>query len=127
MGQQAAVTLNTIVYTPDGSQNGIVKWMNRSGGVAGSFSPLTQGVLDNSGARKWTKFTFRLDVPVVATSSDSCACTGSVIRDSRAQIEFWVDPNATLAERTDLYLRVKDLAASTLLSDAVENLSPAYA
>lgn len=127
MGQQAAVTLNTVVYSPSGSEKGIVKWMNRSGGVAGSFSPLTQGFVSNSGARKLTKVTFRVDVPVVATTSDSCACVGSVIRDSSAQIDFWVDPNATAAERLDLFNRVKDLAASTLVQSAVSDLDPAYA
>lgn len=127
MGQQAAVTLNTVVYSPTGSRNGIVGWMNRSGGVAGSFSPLTQGFVENTGARKLTKLTYRISIPVVATASDQCACIGSVIRTSSAQIDFWVDPNATLAERTDLYLRVKDLAASSLLLGAVENLDPAFA
>lgn len=127
MSQQAEVTLNTVVYSPAGSDKGILYWWNRSGGVAGSFSSLTQGFVSNSGARKLTKATFRLSIPVVADENSSCACAGEVVRTSSAQMDFWIDPNATAAERLDLYNRVKDLAASTLVSDAVSDLNPAYA
>lgn len=127
MGQQAVVTLNTVAYSPAGSNGGIVTWVNRSGGVSASFSKLTQGYATQSGARQVTKATYRLAIPVVATADSTCSCAGSLLRTSSAQIDFWIDPNSTLAERTDLFLRIKDLAASTLLSDGVENLDPAFA
>lgn len=127
MGQQAAVTLNTVVYSPNGSQNGIVNWTNRSGGYGASFSVLTQGFVVNSGARKLTKVTYRVAVPVVATDDSACTCAGALLRTSSAQIDFWIDPGATAAERLDLFNRVKDLAASTLLQSAVSDLDPAYA
>lgn len=127
MSQQADVTLNSIVYHPAGTTNGISSWVDRSGGVSLSFSNLTQGFQVNSGARKLTKVTFRLSIPVVATSDSTCACTGSLLRTSSAQIDFWVDPAATASERADLVARVKDLAASTVVDDAVSDLNPAYA
>lgn len=127
MSQQAAVTLNTVVYDPAGANNGILTWVNRVGGVLNSFSKLTQGFVTNSGARKLTKASFRVEVPVVATADSTCSCAGAVLRTSSAQIDFWVDPNATLTERTDLFNRVKDLAASTLVGDTVKDLNPAYA
>lgn len=127
MSQQAAVTLNTVVYDPAGANKGILKWVNRVGGLLNSFSHLTQGFLTNSGAAKRTKVSFRLDIPVVATVDSSCSCAGSVLRTSSFQIEYWIDPNATAAERTDLRLRAKDLAASALVTSAVDNLDPAYA
>lgn len=126
MGQQASFTLNTVVYNPDGSQNGVVRWMDRSGGVSSSFSALTQVYSSNSGARKWNRFTFRLDVPVVATASDACACAGALIRDSQFQIDLRLDPNSTVAERTDIGLRLKDLVSSTAFQDAIKNGDPFY-
>lgn len=127
MSQQAAVTLNTKVYNPAGSDKGIVKWVDRSGGVGTSFSPLTQGYLENQTSRKLTKISFRVEIPVIATTDSDCSCSGTVLRTSSAQVEFWIAPDSTLAERTDLYQRVKDLVATTLVSGAVENLDPAYA
>lgn len=127
MSQQAAVTLNTIVYDPAGANKGILLWVNRTGGILNSFSSLTQGFITNSGARKLTKASYRVEIPVVATADSSCSCTGAVLRTSSAQIDFWIDPNATLTERTDLYNRVKDLAASALVGSTVKDLNPAYA
>lgn len=127
MSQQAAVTLNTVVYSPDGSKNGLVVWTDRSGGVANSFSLLTQSFETGVGGLKLTQASYKLRVPIVATASDACSCAGSVLRESSAQLTFKLDPASTLAERTDLFLRIKDLAASTLLSGTVNNLNPAYA
>lgn len=127
MSQQAAVTLNTIVYDPAGSKSGILYWVNRVGGILNSFSNLTQGFATNSGARKLTKVSFRVDVPIVATSDGTCACTGATLRTSSFQIEYWIDPSATAAERLDLWTRAKDLAAASVTGDAVKDLNPAYA
>lgn len=127
MSQQAAVTLNGVVYNPAGASNGIVYWYDRSGGVAGSFSPLTQGFTTNSGSTKRTKVTFRLELPTVATVDSAYARDGQVLRVSSFQGEFWIDPTASSAERTDLYLRAKALIDSAIVSAAVEDLDPAYA
>lgn len=127
MSQQAAITLNTVVYNPAGSNKGIVRWADRSGGVLNSFSYLTQGFVVNSGARKLTKATFRLEVPVVATASSTCSCEGELLRSSSAQIDFWIAPDASAAERADLLARVTDLISSTAVSDAVSDLNPVYA
>lgn len=127
MSQQASVTLNSIVYDPAGADKGILKWVNRVGGILNSFSNLTQGFITNSGVRKMTKVTYRVEVPIVAATDTTCGCAGSLLRTSSAQIDFWVDPNATAAERADLVARVKDLAASALVSSGVGSLDPAYA
>lgn len=127
MGQQAAVTLNTKVYNPSGSNNGLVVWTERSGGVGTSFSLLTQSYKENQGGLKLTEANYKLDVPIVATADSTCSCTGAVLRRGTAQLIFKLAPDMTPTERTDLYLRVKDLAASTLLSGTVENLDPAFA
>lgn len=126
MGQQASLTLNTVVYDPDGAPNGQVTWTNRSGGILNSFSNVTQMFNTSVGGAKLTKMSYRISVPVVASTDTTCSCTGTLLRTSTAAISFSLAPDASLAERTDLYLRLKDLLASTLVSDAVESLKPAY-
>lgn len=127
MSQQAAVTLNTVVYSPDGAPSGVPLWTNRAGGVLNSFSRLIQRFVTGSGGLKLTKINYKVEVPIVATTDTTCACTGTLLRTSMATIEFSLSPDATLAERTDLYLRMKDLMATDLVKNAVENLDPAYA
>lgn len=126
MSQQAVVTLNSVTYNPAGTNSGLSSWMDRSGGVSASFSPLTEKFVSNSGPSNLTKVTFRLEVPVVAESDTQCSCAGSLLRTSTCQISFWIPAGSTLAERTDLYLRVKDLISASVVSDAVEDLNPAY-
>lgn len=127
MSQQASVTLNTIVYDPAGSDKGIVKWVNRAGGLLNSFSTLSQRFLTGVGGLKLNKLSFKVEVPIVATSDTTCSCSGSLLRMNQASIEFSISPSATLAERTDIYLRVVSLIQSDLVKLGVENLDPAYA
>lgn len=127
MSQQASVTLNSIVYSPAGADKGILKWANRAGGILNSFSSLTQRFLAGAGDRKLTKVTYRVVVPVVATEDSTCACAGTVLRENSFQFDYWIDANATAAERADIVARAISLAGSTLVSDGVGSLDPAYA
>lgn len=129
MSQQAAVTLNTVVYDPAGSdsKSGLVLWFNRAGGLLNSFSRLSQRFLTGVGGTKATRISFRVEVPIVATADSTCACTGALLRTGSFDVQFSVDPGSTLAERTDLYLRAKDLLATDLVKFGIENLDPAYA
>lgn len=133
MGQQASVTLNSVVYAPGGSDKGTVTWVNRDGGVLNSFSTLRQNYQDGNGAATSgsasaaTKVVFRLAVPVVATQDSTCACTGKLLKSSTVQISVWMDPALTAAERADIAARAKDLAASAVFTAAVASLDPAYA
>lgn len=124
MGQQAAVTLNTVVYNPSGLKAGVASWVSRVGGVLAGFSKLTQVYKDPTTGSQ-TKIDFQIDIPVLATADSVCACEGTLLRTNSAHISFWVAGTSTLAERTDLYLRVKDLLATALVTNAVENLDPA--
>lgn len=128
MGQQAAVTLNSVVYTPAGTNNGISTWADRSGGVSASFSFLTQSLktTTSTAGTSRTKVEYRLAVPIVAASDSECACAGSLQKTSSIDFLFLLDGNSTLAERTDLYLRAKDLIATALMVSSVEDLDPAY-
>jgi hypothetical protein len=124
MSQQAAVTLNTVAYAPSGLRNGIAIWTSRVGGLLAGFSKLTQSYKDPVTGTQ-TKIDFQISVPVLATADSSCGCAGDLLRTNSASISFWVAASSTLAERTDLYLRVKDLIAASVVTDAVESLNPA--
>lgn len=127
MSQQAAITLNTVVYSPAGAPKGVPLWQYRGGGVLDSFSNLTINFLTAQGKKLLTMVTSRVTVPVVATADSTCACTGSLQRVSSGQVSYWLDPGATAAERLDLFNRVKDLAASAVMQAAVSDLDPPYA
>lgn len=127
MSQQASITLNAVVYDPAGAPKGKPVWVNRTGGVLNSFSDVTQTFVSNVGGKKLTKASFVLEVPIVATTDSTCSCSGTLLRMSRVYIEFSMDPGATAAERTDLYLRAKDLISTSLVQGTIEDLDPAYA
>lgn len=124
MGQQASVTLNTVVYTAAGVKAGVANWISRAGGILAGFSLLKQQFREPVSGTQ-TKIDFNLSVPVLATTDSACGCAGTLMRTNSVTISVWVAGTSTLAERTDLYLRLKDLVATSMFSDAVENLDPA--
>lgn len=127
MAVQAAITLNTVVYDPNGAPSGKPSWVNRASGLLGSFSKVVQDFTDSVGKLKLTRVNFKLEVPVVATVDTACVCAGTTLRLGTASVTFTVAPDSTLAERTDLYLRLKDLVATDLVKNSIENYNPAYA
>lgn len=124
MSQQASVTLNTVVYSPAGVSNGLAKWVSRASGLVNGFSWLTQKYKDPTTGTQ-TKIDFSLAIPVLVAADSACGCAGEVSRTSSANISVWNASTGTLPERTDLYLRIKDLVNSTMFQDAVKNLDPA--
>lgn len=124
MSQQAAVTLNTHVYNPAGLLSGVARWIDRTAGVLAGFSVLTQRYKDPTTGVQ-TKIDFSLSIPVIATADSVSHETGELVRTNSVTVSAWVASTSTLAERTDLYLRLKDLVATSLVSDAIENLNPA--
>lgn len=119
---QTNLTLNTKVYVPSGNNSGILTWVNRDSGVQSGFSAFTQKAQLAVGNRKTNKFEYRLTVPVIETTSDTCACSGDVLRTSGGTFGFWFAPGATAAERLDTYQRLMD--ALTAVQDAIVNLDP---
>lgn len=125
MAQQANVTLNTVVYSPAGTNNGTSVWTNRSSGYGAGFTNLTEKVTFN-GKGDVVREEFTLDVPIVAAADSDCSCAGTLLRKSTVHISVWVPASSTAAERTDLWNRIKDLAASAPFSNAVQNLDPSF-
>jgi hypothetical protein len=125
MAQQANVTLNSVVYAPAGTTNGVSSWVNRSGGSGASFSTITEKVTNPSGGQVVREL-FTLDIPVVATEDTACVCAGGLLRTSTVQISIWIPQNSTSAERLDLWTRIRDLVASAPFVAGVENLDPSW-
>jgi hypothetical protein len=123
MSQQANVTLNSVVYAPNGTSNGVATWGNRSGGSANSFSFLTEKMTQTN--PDVVRFEFKLTVPIVETVGPTPAI-GTLLRQTQAFVTMLMPANSTLAERTDIKARMVSLIASTPFTDAVGNLDPAY-
>lgn len=125
MSQQANVTLNTVVYAPNGTANGIATWGNRSSGYGAGFSFLTER-FTQSNKSEVVRMEFKLTVPIVETVGTAHDAVGTLLRTSTCIITVLVPANSTAAERTDLKLRIQNLVAATPFTDAVGNLDPAY-
>jgi hypothetical protein len=125
MSQQANVTLNTVVYAPNGTSNGIATWANRSSSFGAGFSFLTEKLAQNNSTGV-VRMEFKLTVPIVETVGTAHDAVGTLLRTSTVILTCLVPANSTSAERTDLKLRIQNLVASTPFTDAVGNLDPAY-
>lgn len=123
MSQQADVTLNTIVYSKAGVNGGVASWINRAAGVIAGFTVLKQ-FFKSPVSGTQTKIDFNLSVPVVATADSGCHCAGDLLRTNSVTVSVWVAATSTTDERTDLYLRLKDLVATPMFQAAVKDLDP---
>jgi hypothetical protein len=124
MAAQANLTLNTVVYVPGGILNALATWINRASGLAGSFSRVTQKVVAPAGNSKVYNVVHTLEIPIVQATDSACACAGTVLRTEKVSISYLTALTSTTADRTDTYLRLKDLVASAPFLDAMENLNP---
>lgn len=122
---QTNMTLNTKVYAANGSAGNIPSWIHRGDGVSAGFSVVKNTMKDPVTGTQ-VKIDFKLDLPILAASDTSCSCAGDVLRTSTATISVWVAKSSTTAERTDLYLRLKDLVADPQFIAAVQDLKAPY-
>lgn len=125
MAAQAAVTLNTIVYSPNGLIGNVAVWANRTSGFGTGFTYLKEDFAQSSKGGQ-VKVLFSLDVPIVAAVDTGFVAAGTVLRRSTIQLSCWMASDSTAAERTDLYNRLKDLVLAAPVSNAVQNLDPTY-
>jgi hypothetical protein len=125
MAQQANVTLNSVVYAPGGTHNGISIWTNRSGGFGASFTNLKEEFVQPAKGDV-VRMKFSLDIPIVATTDTACGCAGTLERTSTCQISVWVPQSSTAAERADLLARITSLVASAPFTNGVGNLDPTW-
>ncbi len=125
-----SITLNSVVYNWSGfDTSGTSRWTATAAGIASAFSNLTAKVTMIAGPSvkgvvqpKTSKVKWRIQIPVIATEDSSCACVGSVLRTSYADIAVDFDATATAAERIDMLDRIQALVLTTPFIDSVEDL-----
>lgn len=115
----ANITLNTKVYTPRGTQNGITSWAlagdTTFGGAQSNLTESVRGPLSDGTYRtRWV-----LVVPKAATSDSACSCTGSILGTAKASITIDWPVGFTAAERQDFVDRIQALVATSVFDVSV--------
>jgi hypothetical protein len=119
MPAQASLTLNTKVYTPRGTQQGVSTWAlagdSTFGGAVSTVTESVRGPLTNGGNRtRWV-----LTAPKIATADSACACTGGSLGQAKADIVIDVPSSLSAAERQDFVDRLQALVALTVFDVSV--------
>lgn len=104
-----ALTLNTKVFNFSGVVNAIATFLNTAAGVVGGFKTVSASIRLTP---EKSRVTWKAGFPVVAAEESACSCPGQVLRRLDADFNIRMDPSATVAERTDFALSLKDLVAS---------------
>lgn len=119
MPAQSSITLNTKVYTPRGTQNGISTWSlagdSTFGGAQSNMTESVRGPLSNGTYRtRWL-----LTVPKVASSDSACSCTGASMGQGKCDIVIDFPVSFTSAERQDFVDRIQAMVALTVFDSSV--------
>lgn len=105
--------------SPEGfTQPGVVKWVDRVGGIAIGYPVLTMSVRPPTKTSRIYKVTAKLILPTLEQTSPSTA-TGiqpapTKAYDCSCVMEFMLPERSTLAERQRLYSMVKSLFVQTI-------------
>ena len=119
MPAQAAITLNTKVYNPRGTQQGISTWaLVNDSTFGGAQSTVTESVRGPNANGNY-KTVWVVTVPKAATVDSPCACTGSTLGTGKARIEMDIPVAFTAAERQDFVDRIQALAALAVFDSSV--------
>jgi hypothetical protein len=126
MPAQSSITLNTKVYTPRGTSNGISTWVlagdTSFGGGLSSVTESVRGPLDSGVSRvRWV-----VAIPKLATSDSACSCTGADLGQGKADITITVPSSFTAAERQDFVDRLQALVALSVFDTSVANLEGSW-
>jgi hypothetical protein len=119
MPAQASITLNTKVYTPRGTQNGISAWAlagdTTFGGAQSDVTESVRGPLANGLYRtRWV-----LSLPKVATADTACSCVGAILGKGKADVTIDIPTSFTAAERQDFVDRLQALVALSVFDVSV--------
>jgi hypothetical protein len=115
----AAITLNTKVYTPRGTSNGVASWVLAGDATfGGAASTLTESVKgpysDGTYRTRWV-----LVCPKAATSDSACGCAGTITSTNKVDINATYSTNLTAAERQDFVDRIQSLAALSVFDVSI--------
>ncbi len=115
----AALTLNSLVYSPRGTDQGITTWVY-PGGVSfgGGISAVTESVRGPSKDGIWrTRWT--LAATKLASADSACGCVGQEVGRVDANIEIRIPTLLTTAERQDFVDRLQALVALAVFDSSV--------
>lgn len=119
MPAQASITLNTKVYTPRGTQNGVSTWAlvgdTTFGGAVSTVTESVRGPLSDGSYR--TRWVF--EAPKNATVDSSCACIGQSLGKAKADLVITFPSGFTAAERQDYVDRFQALIALSVFDVSV--------
>lgn len=120
MPAQGSITLNTKVYTPRGTSNGVSTWaLAGDTSFGGAISTVTESVRSPLPSTGGNRTRWVVSVPKVATDDSPCACTGSNLGNAKADIVVDVPPSFSLAERQDFVDRIQALVALSVFDVSV--------
>lgn len=119
MPAQSNITLNTKVYTPRGTSDGVSKWSlvgdTTFGGAQSDLTESVRGPLaDGTNRTRW-----KLVTPKAATADSACGCVGTITGQALADIQLSVPTLFTLVERQDFVDRVQALVALSVFDVSV--------
>lgn len=118
------LTLNSKVYEAQDIPGGTARWVEKSGGVGTSFSPLTLKVAPPAAGVRNYRVDSKLIVPVVSLTDTALGPAGTFLHQIVVNTSVTVSNASTAAERTDAYERFKAFVATTAFKDAFEDLTP---
>lgn len=119
MPVQGSITLNTKVYTPRGTSNGITTWaLAGDASFGGAQSQVTESVRgplsDGTYRTQWI-----VVIPKAAAEDSPCGCTGEILGTGKAKLEITWPVGYTAAERQDFVDRLQDLFALSVFDKSV--------
>lgn len=114
-----SLTLNTKVYPFTGIMAGITSYVYRGLGLAALFSDATIQVRLDTMSRIHAK----LKVVNPVAVAEGCCATEPVAGVMDVDIKVRLPLNATVAERTDFALRLKDFVGTPEFQAAITNLA----
>jgi hypothetical protein len=119
MPAQSTLTLNTKVYAPRGTQQGISTWAlvgdATFGGAASQVTESVRGPLSDGKYRtRWV-----INLPKAATVDSACACVGQNLGVGKADIVIDIPTSFTQAERQDFVDRIQALVALSVFDVSV--------
>lgn len=120
MPQATTVTLNSVAYNPQGTQNGVTTWRTAPGlgGERGTLTESVRGPLQNGMYRN----RFVLLLPAVREEDTPCGCAGSLLGTAKADIVVDVPATFSATLRADLLDRIQALVTTAAFEASVEDL-----
>lgn len=120
MPAQGSITLNTKVYTPRGTQQGVSTWaLAGDATFGGGISTVTESVRSPIPSTGGNRTRWVLSAPKLATADSACGCTGSSMGVGKADIVIDIPSNFTSAERQDFVDRLQALVALSVFDVSV--------